>query len=540
MIAFVAPFPSPGEVCEGWLSRIAAVDRIFAREPRVYIHIIDPDGAADAEAGLPAPLRMSELVEVYRLDLSYMAHQQKLRELILQAQLVYVHTLHWARYVIPFYKTGKVVTDIHGVTPEEELLYGRPEVARFYQEIERQVFAEAQHAVVVTQAMADHYRKKYPESRIELTVLPVFETIFARADARLSEEAPAARPRVLYSGGAQRWQKLDAMMELAQAQAARCDFTFLSGDPQPFREAARRRGIEERVAIRSAKKDELAPLYLQADYGLVLRDDIAVNRVACPTKLSEYLWFGIIPVVCSPSLGDFPALGYRYVTFEQMLAGELPPAAERREMMAKNLRAIARLQDGFAAAAQEVLALKDRVPSSALEPLHYLSDYERNVVYPAQSELHLIAADAQAPQQILYAHYASPTGTLAFALDGARALAQLRFMPINRQCQLRLGALRLSDGEGRPIPFFLSGNYAEKSGDIYTFRVRSPLFVLQISPAARPAHLVAKLELLRVGHELPPPVSALRARLRKMPRVVKTYQTAQALLRRFAPRPLKG
>jgi hypothetical protein len=69
--------------------------------------------------------------------------------------------------------------------------------------------------------------------------------------------------------------------------------------------------------------------YLAHEYGFVLRDESLVNRVACPTKLVEYLYWGVLPVVITPRIGDFDAGSLRAVTLEQFLRGELPDAASR-------------------------------------------------------------------------------------------------------------------------------------------------------------------------------------------------------------------
>lgn len=85
------------------------MDGLLDEQRRVYLEIVD-----DREAAAPDPERVSDLVDVYRLNLGLAAHYERLRNLVLGADLVYVHTVHLARFVLPFYRTGKVVTDIHG------------------------------------------------------------------------------------------------------------------------------------------------------------------------------------------------------------------------------------------------------------------------------------------------------------------------------------------------------------------------------------------------------------------------------------------
>uniref|UniRef100_UPI0040266C07 hypothetical protein n=1 Tax=Phocaeicola vulgatus TaxID=821 RepID=UPI0040266C07 len=59
--------------------------------------------------------------------------------------------------------------------------------------------------------------------------------------------------------------------------------------------------------------------YLKNDCGVVLRKDNIVNRVACPTKLIDYLQYGLIPIVLSPHIGDFYNLGYKYIEHDEIM-----------------------------------------------------------------------------------------------------------------------------------------------------------------------------------------------------------------------------
>ena len=77
MIAFVAPFPRAELVREGWMSRIAAVDRLFADQPRVYLDVVD-----DGSAGLPTAERVSPTAEVWRLNLALTSHYDRLRRVV--------------------------------------------------------------------------------------------------------------------------------------------------------------------------------------------------------------------------------------------------------------------------------------------------------------------------------------------------------------------------------------------------------------------------------------------------------------------------
>ena len=94
----------------------------------------------------------------------------------------------------------------------------------------------------------------------------------------------------------------------------------------------------------------------------MLRDDSPVNRVSCPTKLVEYLSFGLIPVVRSPHLGDFHRLGYAYVTEEELKDGLIPDSAAGLDGSEHNLRVVDRLKEQFDAGTR---ALRELMTAAA-------------------------------------------------------------------------------------------------------------------------------------------------------------------------------
>lgn len=63
------------------------------------------------------------------------------------------------------------------------------------------------------------------------------------------------------------------------------------------------RGIKN-YSVTSVPPDQMTEALRDVKFGFVLRDDIAVNNVATPTKLSSYLSAGVIPVY-STALKDF-------------------------------------------------------------------------------------------------------------------------------------------------------------------------------------------------------------------------------------------
>ncbi len=381
-IVIVAPCPLAASAREGWMSRIRAVDRIFENSRRIYI-----DPYSGAEPGALVPRRHGELVDEYRVDLTNSEHHALLERLILGCRFVYCHTMHLGRFLLPFYPTGKIITDVHGIVPEEERMLGRPVVATFYEGVERFILKNSQIVVVVTNAMRDHLLAKHPDCNAQFVCLPIIETYDAALDQRVPRKE-GDDYRVIYAGGIQVWQNIDLTLAISDKAAAFATFEFLSNEHAAIRDRAAGMSLLEKARFGVVGKEELPQRYLASDLGFVLRDDTAVNRVSCPTKLSEYLWFGVIPIIKTPHIGDFLAEGFCFVTAEEFSAGLLPDEARCAEMRRTNRAVLDKLIAQFDDSAEMLRSLS--LPNLVREnTLAGLPIGDRHLRFPAQAELYL-------------------------------------------------------------------------------------------------------------------------------------------------------
>jgi hypothetical protein len=380
-VAIVAPLPRPGAVVEGWMARIRAVDEIFLDRGRIYLHF-DPS-APPNEA--PVTARFGDAVE-YRVHPLSEKHRATIEAVILGSRFTYVHTVHLARFVLGYLPTGKILVDFHGATPEEEEMLGNPVNAAFYAGVERTVISGVRAAVVVTEAMITHLKAKYPDCACEFILLPIME----QHDFVFAQRKPAddGRYTVIYAGGTQAWQNLPLMLDAAARANIDCRYVFLSHDQKRIAAEIARVCPDADTELAIAGREELPGFYARADLGFVLRDDTTVNRVACPTKLIEYMQFGIVPVVKSPQVGDFRAYGFEYVVLEEFIDGLIPSRAQLLRMAETNLAILNRIRAHFGVGAERLrqLELPNLVVGGGvrglpigLEPL----------AYPARRELYV-------------------------------------------------------------------------------------------------------------------------------------------------------
>ncbi|HLU38631.1 MAG TPA: glycosyltransferase [Planctomycetota bacterium] len=384
MILIYGYYPFPVTVRGGWMRRIAAVEALFKDRPRAYVFPVALHERTDAD---PLDYRLREQFSVhfdnlpdgvrfYRPDLRFTAHQRKLAALVEQADVIYAHTSHSAQHLLPFYRTGKVITDVHGIAPEEERMQGSPGRARFYESFEETMVRESAALVTVTEAMADHFRRKYPGLTTPCVHLPILDEISPPAKL---ERPSRARHRVIYAGGIQRWQNPDLMAEAVARTGDWCEFTFCTPQVAEFDALFTRVGVRDRVRLSCEEPGDLCRLYEDQDFGFVLRDDDPVNRVSCPTKLVEYLALGVIPIVKLAEIGDFATLGYRYVTIDDFLAGRLPDHATLDEMRRHNRGVYERVRAAHARGCEQLRSLTTQVKAKRTDhvPALFLTSFDR-------------------------------------------------------------------------------------------------------------------------------------------------------------------
>lgn len=199
---------------------------------------------------------------------------------------------------------------IQGIIPEESRLRGHSRLRfRLLSFIEKYVIRRTKLLFLVSEEMKTHYEEKYHLSLSEKCVIfPCFsETdIYENAffDAKYKENTFA------YVGSLSAWQCFEETIALyrniEKHSAEKTKLCVFTQETEKATSALCEAGVQNfEVAYHQGKalSRELASI----KYGFVWREDIPVNRVATPTKLSAYLSCGVIPVFSS-ALRDFHAV----------------------------------------------------------------------------------------------------------------------------------------------------------------------------------------------------------------------------------------
>jgi hypothetical protein len=235
----------------------------------------------------------------------------------------------------------KTIIDLHGAVPEETILQGRKVWARVYDFLEGIIIRKANLVIGVSNSMLAHIEEKHHSTIKHKCVLPIFDfTITEPIESKWQNE----RKAIIYSGGSDKWQNVDLMLNVISKYQENYNFTILTGDLETFKLKLIEKGLDKKVFLTSVSKNEVYAYYKTSDFGFLLRDESVVNSVSCPTKLVEYMSYGVIPIVLQPQIGDFQKKGFSYILLDRLHPSSMPESNTLRKMQMNNYSIVEELK----------------------------------------------------------------------------------------------------------------------------------------------------------------------------------------------------
>lgn len=209
---------------------------------------------------------------------------------------------------IKIYKAGyrKIVFWMQGIAAEESYLKHKSNLRKFVLDAMTRFTLKKASAVFFVSAEM----MKYEEHKFRLSlenksfVMPCFNV--SKEQGIYFDSQKYKQNVFAYVGSLSKWQCFTQTIDFyKKIEEKRGDvelrvFTFSVDQANKLLEE---RGIKN-YSVTSVPPDQMTEALRDVKFGFVLRDDIAVNNVATPTKLSSYLSAGVIPVY-STALKDF-------------------------------------------------------------------------------------------------------------------------------------------------------------------------------------------------------------------------------------------
>ncbi|MFD0939091.1 glycosyltransferase [Pedobacter boryungensis] len=321
-ILFLTAYPTKKTLKDGMVQRVKNIDDLFTHTPRIFL---------DVKIRFYFSKQVCEPAEyVKEYKLNAVIHFFLIWKLIKSADIIYLHSIYgavWTFIQLSFFKK-KICLDFHGVVPEENLVINNKFYFYYFNFIERISVRLATHVIHVSKVMERNFTHKYPFITKNSMVYPNYTNI--RKDhipLDFGKKEIGSETTFIYSGNLQSWQNIDELLELIHSyqHVPHYRFIILTGKVEQFKKRILKHHIQlDRIEINSVNSDEIDQYYAKAHYGFILRSNHLLNRVANPTKMMEYLLFGITPIVKSVAIGDFNDYDYEYINVKEFNEHLLP------------------------------------------------------------------------------------------------------------------------------------------------------------------------------------------------------------------------
>ncbi len=329
-IVILGGYPYTSRLSDGYFQRIDSINNQFSNVLQIHLD----------RKNLPGNKSWADIPAKDVLTIS-IRHNWAARVIallsIITANRLYIHSVYPLKYFAWLLWLPKVKTliDFHGLVPEEQQMKQADQKDSIYERLEKKAFHKADHHVFVSKTMAQYLHNKYNHyAKKAQTILPIVPEL----STSLTPKPPFdGKPIVVYAGGLQLWQQIPKMIDAIKKTASCFQFKIFTPEINKFNNLLKEQNISEiEIEITSKSHKELLDAYQGCHFGFLLRKDDPINWAACPTKLIEYIAFGIIPILDSPEIGDFPSLGLKFIRLEDFIQQNMPDQNTLAEMVEIN------------------------------------------------------------------------------------------------------------------------------------------------------------------------------------------------------------
>lgn len=323
---FLSHYPDEDSVKDGMSQRIVNIDSFFKSDNRTYLNI--------SLRRFPK-VKTKTINQLTIIECNFFFHFFYISRIVRKADKVYIHSVLNVLNSLIFLLFVKkdIFLDLHGVVPEEAKMNNKQIHFLLYKFCEKIIFRRLKAAICVSENMKSFYQKEYPRSKVDYIIYPILPDTLVEGSDLSSLTTNVYKVNFIYAGNTQKWQNIELMIELISKNLIdNFEYYILTRDVSEMKSLFEKKfdlNIYNKIKILSVSPAELADYYKKCHYGFILRDDVLVNQVACPTKLVEYLHYGIIPIVLSPNIGDFKALDFDYVSHYQSFSDLVPKKSSK-------------------------------------------------------------------------------------------------------------------------------------------------------------------------------------------------------------------
>lgn len=212
---------------------------------------------------------------------------------------VFVSISHYSTAKMYFKGYKKQIYWVQGSSPDESFMRNHSYVRKWViSAIEYFALQKAKLVFMVSRGMLEHYMGKYHKDYSSKTyIMPCYNS---QIDKSLFMTPRKYENNIFcYVGGLSVWQcfpETVALYKQIEKRLPNTLFKVLTADQIKARSILEYYSVEN-FEVKYIKPEHLMDELAPCKYGFIVRDESPVNYVATPTKLSNYMAAGLIPIV---------------------------------------------------------------------------------------------------------------------------------------------------------------------------------------------------------------------------------------------------
>lgn len=197
-------------------------------------------------------------------------------------------------------RSKKIMHWSQGVGPEEYLQTNnytvKAQIVSFlFSVVEMITLRKALFNIFVSEAMHQHYERKYRQKIVNYCVIPCYNK---HLNKNYFDKNIKTNLSFVYAGSLDSWQCFEKTLKLFKninEINKNASLTLLTKDIQKAKEICNIQDVKN-VNIKYVQLKDLDSELSKHQYGFLLRENNIINNVATPTKFNSYLAAGIIPI----------------------------------------------------------------------------------------------------------------------------------------------------------------------------------------------------------------------------------------------------
>lgn len=215
-------------------------------------------------------------------------------------------------------KKSKYIVDFHSDVYHEEIETGETTKDSWYSNLnlksQKDSIKSSDHIICVSERLKEQLERNTGEKIEHYSIISCGVSLhrFLNSNSNQLLKDLNIEDKLIfgYCGGLHKWQNvgkiLDIFNRIKRLEPKSYFMVFTNGDISEYKDELDKLG-SDKCCVKALSPDDIPDYLGMLDGGFLIRDNLILNIVSSPTKISEYIAAGAA-LICTPYAGDYKAL----------------------------------------------------------------------------------------------------------------------------------------------------------------------------------------------------------------------------------------